>query len=316
MRQILSLDIGGSKIMGALANISVEQNVANCTLERTEKRVLPPNCDMETLLAEIQTLFASLRLPDSFEAVGINIPGLADPKSGLWVFAPFSGIRDFPIAKIVSDYFGGKPTAIDNDVNACAYAEKLFGICRDVNDFIWITVSNGIGGGLVLGGEVFRGSSGNAGEIGHFCVVENGAICGCGNRGCLEVEAAGPAIARRYHELKLSQGQNNTEIISAAEIAEKARNGQADAIYIFDTVGSLIGRAASYAANLVNPAKIVIGGGVSGAFDLLYPAMLRTFQEHTFRAANKGVTFEKTAFGYEAALVGAAATGWGIVSDK
>ncbi len=308
-QKILALDIGGSKIMAAIADIRTEGSGTRvrgtCQLSSVEKQSLPVDATQEQLLSDLRELIAKLGPVDSCDAVGVNVPGLADPKTGMWVFAPFSGIRDLPIAEIIADWTGLPIVAIENDVNACAYAEKLFGICGDVDDFLWMTISNGIGGGLVLNGDIYRGHFGNAGEIGHFIVVENGSKCGCGNHGCLEVEAAGPAIARRFSTMRPRH-----KPCGAAEIAELARKGDDIALGVLETSAQLIGTALGNAANLINPAKIVIGGGVSGAFDLLAPEIRRSFKKHAFWAANEHVAIEKTSLGYEAALIGAAAIGF------
>ena len=303
--RILALDIGGSKMMAAVAVVEERETGNTCTIDEVAKTRLKPNCTQSELLEEISNLLAELAPLGEFESVGVNVPGLTDPEKGVWVFAPFSGIQNVPIAQIVGEMSGCRTVAIENDVNACAIAEKLFGICRDVNDFLWITVSNGIGGGLVLGGDIYRGHFGNAGEIGHFNMVENGEPCGCGNFGCLEAEAAGPAIARRFRQIKGTQFE-----LEAVEIADLARHGDPDAIAAFDTTGFFLGKAAAYAANLTNPEKIVIGGGVSGAFDLIEPKINEAFSRFAFQAASKNVSIEKTALGYEAALVGAAAVGF------
>ncbi len=319
MKKFLALDIGGSKIMSAVATVSEIDGRKTCTLDRIVKKNLPPDTDADLLFREIRSILPEPGEIAACEAVGVNVPGLTDPEKGMWIYAPFSGIRDVPITRLLSEMIGGKPVAIDNDVNACALAEKLFGICAEVDDFLWITVSNGIGGGLVLRGDVYRGSSGNAGEIGHFVVVDGGAECGCGNRGCLEAEAAGPGIARRFRDLVEkrygieSEESRRFGAFKAVEIAELARSGDRVAEETFRTTAQLIGRAASYAVNLLNLPRIVLGGGVSGAFDLLHPEMTQTLARLTFHAANPSVRIEKTALGYEAALVGAAATGYRAV---
>ena len=314
--KFLALDIGGSKIMSAIATISQTDDRKTCALDRIAKKTLPRQTDVNHLLAEIRSIIPQGPELEECLAVGVNVPGLTDPANGMWVYAPFSGIRDVPIVQILSEMVGGKPIAIDNDVNACAMAEKLFGVCTKIDDFLWITVSNGIGGGLVLGGNVYSGATGNAGEFGHINAVENGAKCGCGNLGCLEAEAAGPAIARRFrNEIEKQFGADSEEFYnlresSAAEIAALARNGNKAAMDVFQTTARMIGKAASYAVNLLNLPMIVVGGGVSGAFDLLEPEMKKTLIHYSFHAANANIRIEKTVLGYEAALIGAATSGY------
>ena len=318
----LAIDIGGSKLLTALVS---RRAAAAPQLLGIAHRRLTRDCGQEGVLSAIESAVAeTLRSTgaDIGELLGIGalIPGLADPEKGLWVYAPFSGIGDFPIAKILKERYG-KPVAVENDVNACAWAEKIFGACKDVDYFLWITVSNGIGGGLVLDGKVYPGPFGGAAEIGHVKIVENGAKCGCGGRGCLEAEAAGPAIARRFAEglaqadsatlrrvadYRKKEGICDDARLDAKQIADLARAGDALAKEVFDTSGHYIGRAAAMAANIVNPERIVVGGGVSGAFDLLEPEMTRTFSGQLFGSVNKTLRIVKTGLGYEAGLYAAA----------
>ena len=306
---VLAIDIGGSKLMTAAC-----QTVQNTQFQYTEFHalskshcVLPPTTNADDLLGLIDacvsdTLDAAGLSICEMCAIGVNIPGLAEPQTGTWVYACFSGIRNFPIAGILAEKYQ-KPVFIENDVNACALAEKYFGACREVDDFLWVTVSNGVGGGLVLSGDVFSGSSGNAGEIGHFCVEENEALanpCGCGNLGCLEAQAAGPGIAKRY---KKRTGND----AGAEQIAALARQGNTDALAVYEKTGYYLGKAIAAAVNLVNPGKVVLGGGVSQSFDLFYPELHKTLQRQMFRDANQKLVIEQTQLGTDAALAGAAA---------
>ncbi len=300
-KAVLGIDIGGSKLVTGL--VDAGGTVLAKEKHRWEK------LDRESVLGTI--LEASTQLMQNnpgipADAIGVNIPGLADPNKGLWVEACFSGIRDVPIGEILSDRFK-LPARIDNDVNNCALGEKLFGICRDCTDFMWQTVSNGCGGALFLSGQVYRGAYFNAGEFGHICVEEHGGYpCGCGNHGCLDAQAAGPGIQRRYLEQGGSKEIDGGEP-DARAIAELARKGDPLAIEIFNQEGYYIGKAMAAVINAVNPQKAIIGGGISGAFDLFYPELLRTVNRMTYREASKHVTIEKTGLGYDAALIGAAA---------
>lgn len=299
--QTLALDIGGSKLLAAATRI----DRGDFRIDRVEHCDLPPGCTKQRILSLIEESVQKLG-PVEFENVGVTIPGLADPGRGLWVYAPFSGIRDFPIASILSDRFGGKPVHIDNDVNACAWAEKQFGAARNLDDFLWITVSNGIGGGLVLNGRLYRGAFGSAAEIGHFGVVDqNGFPCGCGNIGCLEAEAAGPGMARRYAARLHATHKDTT--LSAREICERAREGDELARHVVETTGALLGKAVGYAVNLLNLQAVFFGGGVMESFDLFAPSLTRAFHRQLFRQANETVRLERSALGYHAALAGATA---------
>ena len=306
---LLAIDIGGSKMVAAIYIIDSETQSGDILLELLHKshRPLVPSTTTDDLMKWIDLVvdevFDAANLEKSaIEAIGVTIPGLAEPVSGIWVYACFSGIRNFPIARIIAEKYG-KPVFIENDVNACALAEKYFGGCRETENFLWVTVSNGVGGGLVLRGDVFSGSFGNAGEIGHFCVEEDereAIRCGCGNLGCLEAQAAGPGIAKRYKKMT---GKDAT----AETIAGYAKQGDADALTIYAKTGNYLGKALAASINLINPGKVILGGGVSQSFELFAPAIRETVQRQIFRDANQNVIIEPTQLGTDAAIAGAVA---------
>ena len=308
-KPLLAIDIGGSKLGAAVYRIDLDAKHDGKLLNLLHKshRPLVPSTTASELLQWIdlvvdEVLSASKLEKCEIEAIGITIPGLADPASGTWVYACFSGIRNFPIAQIIAKEYA-KPVFIENDVNACALAEKYFGGCREIENFLWVTISNGVGGGLVLHGDIFSGNFGNAGEIGHFCVEEDereAIRCGCGNFGCLEAQAAGPGIARRFKKLT---GKDETAEI----IAGYAKQGDSDALAVYEKTGYYLGKAIAASINLINPGKVILGGGVSQSFELFAPAMRETVQRQIFRDANQNVVIEPTQLGVDAALAGAVA---------
>ena len=341
---ILALDIGGSKLLSSLVEVSSE-GALSPRLTGVAKRALRKDSRIEGVWNSLNDAIAETLSNSEFslndvERVGISIPGVADPRSGLWIYAPYSGISNFPIAERVSEKYA-RPVVADNDVNACAWGEKVFGACRNVENFLWITISNGIGGGLVLNNRIYPGKFFGAAEMGHLNVIEDGPLCGCGNRGCLEAAAAGPAIARNYKDLiesiktderldktlinqwyqylrqlygkeTLDDVEVDAEIakareLKAVDIAREARRGNPIAIEIFNRTGAVVGKAASWACNLLNPEKIIIGGGVAQSFDLFYPSLIESFNKRVFKQANQSISIEKTQLGYEAGLLGAAA---------
>jgi len=300
---VLSIDIGGSKVLVGIVD-------SKGTIHNKSREAINDIAQPDDLLETIYRLCveAVRNYPGGdIICAGANIPGLADSSRGLWVYSPFSGIRDFPLAQELSQRLK-LPVFIENDVNACAMAEIRFGACADVRDFIWVTISNGIGGSIVTDGKVYTGGHGNAGEIGHVCVDEHGYMCQCGNRGCAEASAAGPAILRRYIEYSGITG--DSAYLSAEMIANKARSGDETAIKVFEDTGYFLGKAVAAAVNLLNPQKVILGGGVSAGMDLFYPKMKMTLDSMVFRAANSDLSIERTALGYDAALFGAATTGF------
>ncbi len=299
MKTYLCLDIGGSKYIVGL--IDRDGNLLES--RKGTWAALTQECILETVCAEAERLLADTGATPC--ACGITIPGLADAKRGMWVEAQFSGIRDFPICKAVSQRLS-LPCYCDNDAQAYSLAEMIFGCCRQDKDFLYVNVSNGIGGSIVSGGRLLYGARGNAGEYGHCVVVPGGRPCKCGSRGCLEMYAAGPAIARNYEEAGGAPDEGGKRA-DAKVIAERARGGEALAQRIFTEEGKMLGSLIAKAVNLLNPAKVVIGGGVSLAFDLFGPALKETVVEEIYNGANPDVEILPTPLGYMAGLYGAAA---------
>ena len=295
-KNILSIDIGGSKLLAGI--IDDDGNILS------KKKLLLENPITEDYLStSIENLIEDL-LNDSnenIECVGVTVPGLADKEKGILVYAPYSGIRNFEIGNILRKKLR-IPVFIENDANACAYAEMMYGACKEVDNFIWVTVSNGVGGALVINGEIYEGVSGGAGEIGHINVVKNGYMCGCGNKGCLEAHAAGPAIVRKYKQ----ETRDDLLGITAEIIAESARKGDKVARDIYRKTGYYLGKAISYAVNLFNPAKVILGGGISMSTDLFLPELERVVCKMVLKDSVENLIIEKTGLSYEAALMGAA----------
>jgi len=288
---ILGIDIGGSKIAAGI--VDTAGNVLY-----SEKEQLPAGTTADSLLAVIKNKCDKITEKYNFEKIGVTIPGLADSQNGIWVYAPFSGINNFPIADKINHMYG-KKVYIENDVNACAVGEKRFGCCKNTDDFIWITVSNGIGGSVFTNGKLYTGCNGNAGEIGHIKVRDNDDNefqCGCGDYGCVEAVAAGPGIRKRYGGT-----------LTAEQIANEARNGNTAALKVMYDTGYYIGKALSAAINMLNPEMAVFGGGVSQSFDLIEPGIKDALSRYMFKAANKNIKLTQTALAYNAALIGAAA---------
>jgi glucokinase len=297
----LAVDIGGSKFVVGLVTPAGEILHA----ERHGWRELTPEGVARDIKEAIHGLLQAY--PRCRPTVmGAAIPGLADPQRGLWVESGFSGIRNLPFGQIMEDEFG-LPVSLDNDCNACAAAERTYGCCRDIDHFIWITVSNGIGGCIFINGAPYPGGGGNAGEIGHVVVEEGPGArpCACGHAGCAEMHAAGPALVKNYLSLGGAQ-RIDGEAPSAKNIDTLARRGDKTARAAYELEGLYLGRAIAAAVNLINPQKVVIGGGVSLGFDLFWPSLERTLRARVYWGANPNLKVEPTALGYNAALLGAA----------
>ncbi len=295
-RAVFAVDIGGSKLLCGF--VCEDGNILDTEKTSLQKDMTPAL--LEALITESFNVLKK-RNPDICPtACGVTIPGVADAKEGKWIYACFSGIKDYPIAERLSKHLS-MPVFIENDANANAWAERVFGVCKTCDDFLWMTVSNGVGAGLVLGGRLYVGQSFGAGELGHL-VVENTEplLCPCGHHGCLEAMAAGPAISKRYEKL-------TGEEKSAAEIAALAREGETNAIQVIDKTAEYIGIALGKTASVLNLKKYVLGGGVMQSFELMEEKIVEAFKKEAFAEPNKAAIIEKTALGYTAGLLGAAA---------
>ena len=293
---VFAADIGGSKILCGF--VSRDGGVID-----TEKRLLENDITTARLEEHILSCFNALkkRNPDvTASACGVTIPGVADPNSGTWIYACFSGISNYPVSERLSMLLG-LPVTIENDANANAWGEKIFGNCKDCDDFLWVTVSNGVGGGLVLGGELYRGFRMGGGEIGHLVVENESPLrCPCGHMGCMEAMAAGPGISARY--------EKKTGIrTDARDVAERAENGEEAAREVMRMTAVYIGRGLGRAASILNLEKYVLGGGVMQSFEFMKEDIVRAFREEAFARPNGEAEIVCTALGYEAGLMSAAA---------
>jgi predicted NBD/HSP70 family sugar kinase len=294
-KNIMAIDIGGSKLLVGI----VDEN-GQVLASRKSQFINPSQGSvLDNIIAECKEL---LREGHDFSGLGISVPGLVDSRNGMWIYSCFSKISNFPIAELLSKEFNC-PVFIENDANNCVYGEKIFGHAKNVSDFIWITVSNGVGSGIFLDNKLFNGWGGNAGEIGHVNVVDDGYICPCGNKGCLEAYASGPSIVRRFSQ------KTGFKIhgLTAKDIAELAKSGNEDAIEIFNETGFYLGKAIATAVNLLNVQMVVLGGGITMAYPLFENSMLETANKLVYRKANKSFIIKRTALNYEASLIGAAA---------
>jgi glucokinase len=224
--------------------------------------------------------------------IGIACGGPLDPFTGVILSPPnLPGWDEIPLTDIVTEKLG-LPSAVENDATAGALAEWWFGVGRSrrVNDLIYLTISTGIGGGLVLDGRLYKGVAGNAGELGHLTVILGGRQCGCGRRGCLEAYASGTNIAARAREA-IETGEPSTlaEIsdFTARDVAAAARAGDPLARRIWDETMDMLGSALANILDVFNPALIVLGGGVTKVGDqLLVPVREGAFRQAMAPAAN------------------------------
>lgn len=227
--------------------------------------------------------------------VGVGIPALMD-REGRLVLAPNLGWRDTPIRARLEAALAA-PVYIDNDTKAAAMAERLFGVCRDVEDFVYLTGHSGVGGGLFLGGRLYRGAQGFAGEVGHVTVVPDGRPCGCGKRGCLETYVSESAILAQAAE-------RGRDLPDLGAVTAAARDGDPVVLALLDEVGDRLGFALSHLVNLMNPALVVLGGNLSGAADVFLPALNRALDRHALAPLRRDLRLLVSPLGPDAVPMG------------
>ncbi len=228
-------------------------------------------------------------LIDQLIAIGIVLPGLVNPETGVVEYMHNAEVDALALGDIISDHFGVE-CFIGNDIRGLALAEHYFGASKDCQDSILISVGRGTGAGMIVNGEIFLGYNRNVGEIGHIQIDPLGAQCQCGNFGCLETVASNPAIVRRVNQL-LQQGYSSSltdlDTISIEDICLHANMGDELARQTLIKVGNQLGKAVAITVNLFNPQKIVIAGQITTAQELIFPAIEHNVHNQSLKAFHK-----------------------------
>jgi glucokinase-like ROK family protein len=247
-------------------------------------------------------------------AIGMGVPGPVDNKQGMVVSPPIMpGWDGFPIIKAMQADFPGAKVMVDNDVNVMALGEKLNGAGKDIQNLIFIKIGTGIGAGIICHGEIYRGNSGCAGDIGHISVKKDGPVCPCGNTGCLEAMAAGPAIADRGVEaaldgkspILLKHYQANGQKLRAEDVGYAAAEGDPVSIEIIRNSGQMVGDVLAGLVNFFNPGLILIGGGVSSIGNLLLSSIRQAVLTRSLPLATRNLRIDFSSSGQDAGVAGA-----------
>jgi glucokinase len=298
-----ALDIGGTQIRVALYP---EEGT-------TPLRVVKiPTQGNQSALDRIISLIAEL-WPKDDEVCGISVavPGPCNPKEGIIYSAPnVPGWTNLTITEAIQKRFD-VPVWLGNDANLAALGEWQFGAGIGHHDLLYITVSTGIGGGIILDDRLVLGAKGLGGELGHVTYQPLGPTCGCGHRGHLEAVASGTAIARDFSE-KIAHGRPSSlrglETITTKDISLAAKQGDPLALETFDEVGKILGRALAGFLHIFNPSIIIIGGGVSRSGELILNPIIQTISYHVISPEYvKDLEITTAALGDDAGLLGALA---------
>lgn len=246
--------------------------------------------------------------------VGVGSPGPIERKTGRVLFAPNLRWDDVPIVSLLEEALR-VPVYLDNDANLAGFGEARYGAARGYENVVYITVSTGIGGGVIAGGQIYHGSHDAAGEVGHMTIIPDGPVCGCGNRGCWEALASGTAIARRARqglEAGAMSSLGGLPEITAREVAEAAVAGDGFARQIVEETAFYLGIGVGNLINLFDPDIVVIGGGVSRIGEPLF-APLRVEAEHRTIPGIRGrARIEPAGLGQDSGVLGAA----GLALDR
>jgi predicted NBD/HSP70 family sugar kinase len=297
-RAVLGIDFGHSHVQVAVADLThnvLAERRRDLDVNHRAGEALDSSAEMAAqVLAEVGIDRSRVI------AAGIGIPGPVDRERGTagsaTILPGWVGLR---IADAMEKRLG-LPVEIENDANLGALAELTWGAGRDCTNFAYIKAATGIGAGLVINGTLLRGATGTAGEIGHTTLDERGALCYCGNRGCLETVASGPAITRLVAE-------GNGEAPSLADVIERAAAGDIRCRRAISDAGREIGVAVAGLCNLINPERVIVGGLLSGAGNILLQPLRESIRRHAVQAAAAKVDVRQASFVERSELLGALA---------
>lgn len=276
MKGWLAADIGGTKL--AAAAYDGKQILNRGQIETHPERGTK---DVIERLASLLEMTAQQAGVESV-ALGIACPGPLSATRGVVEHAPMLGWHDVPVVKLLSERLG-IPAILENDANAAALGEQRMGAGQGCASMAYITVSTGVGCGIVLDGQIWQGKHESAGEIGHLVIHPGDLECPCGRRGCLELYASGTAIGREAKKIAQKQGKDPNQM-DAREASILARAGEAEYQALFDRAGAALGQGIAALQQLLDIERIIIGGSVSASMDLIQPALIRTAQSASYWA--------------------------------
>ena len=308
----IGIDIGGTKVAGGVVDPG---GVVVARARRdTPHRSTSPSVVEDTIVDVVAELIDGAG--DDVVAVGIGAAGFVAADRATVVFAPHLSWRDEPLEANLQRRVP-VPISVDNDANAAAWAEWRFGAAQGDSHVVMVNLGTGIGGAIIMDGQIIRGRYGIAGEFGHMQVVPGGQRCECGNKGCWEQYASGNALVREARSMMTANSPMATDLLALADgdpsaltgpmITEAARDGDPTATELLGEIGQWLGVGIANLAAAFDPGVFVIGGGVSAAGDLLLEPARTTFRRHlTGRGYRPEARIVAAALGNEAGLIGAA----------
>ncbi len=306
-----AIDLGGTKILSAI----VDRRGVVLATDRRHTVSDGPQAVVADMAGSLRSACKTAGVTvESLLGVGVSAAGPIDAATGVIAKAPnLPGWHDVPLTSLLREHLQ-MPILLDNDANAAAVAEHTFGAGRGCTQMIYITISTGIGGGIITDGHLYRGATGAAGEIGHVVLVPDGPLCGCGQRGCLEALASGTAIAREARTAAaagsssaLQQFASAGGEITAEAVATAAKGGDPAAAKIIADAARWLGMGLVVLVHLFNPERIIIGGGASNIGEPLLGPAEAYMRRHAFTTMSAAVQVLPAKYADEAGVIGAAA---------
>ncbi|MFQ5788554.1 MAG: ROK family protein [Thermodesulfobacteriota bacterium] len=307
---VIGVDVGGTNLRAALINQSGRIISRNISPSGAKKGI-------EFLMENLINLIDEIKKNKKISDIGIGIPGIIDSTNGVLTQAPnISKVKNYPFREILLNKLGPDiPVILENDANCAAVGEWWLGAGKNVNSIIILTMGTGLGGGIILNGELWPGVNGMGAEIGHMTIDPDGPKCNCGNFGCLESFASAEAIRRMVKEglrnknlktmlrndIKYTPIHDIPELVSMA-----AKKGDKYAISIWESFGKALGIAIANLTNLLNAEMIIICGGLSNSWDLFIETVINEAKKRGLRAPMENVEIKKCELGDDAGLIGAA----------
>jgi len=319
---VIGVDLGGTKLLAGTVDAGLRVH------HRTQRAALAddPAADAANVLDALVAVVDELRSTAEMEvlAVGFGIPALIDQSRGVAVMAVHQPLADVPFAAIMSERLG-LPVVVDNDANAATLAEYRFGAARDSHTAVMLTLGTGIGGGVVIDGELFHGSQGAGAELGHMVIETDGPPCfgNCPNHGCLEALASGSALAREglrvaraTADSALGKALGAGQEITGALVTELAHDGDPAARDVIALIGMRLGVGIANLVNIFNPDVVVVGGGVMAAGELLLGPARQVVAQRALEPSRSHVRVAPARFGAESGMLGAAALALDAVEKR
>jgi glucokinase len=318
-KYIVGVDLGGTKISAGALTDDGKHSFGMRSISTASELGAEGVADRIVGLIEgviLDTLNETDANRRDFIGIGIGAPGPLDREKGIVIIAPNLGWKNFPLRARIIDRLGLKAT-LDNDANCATVGEWWQGAARGARNVVGITIGTGIGGGLILDGQLHHGASGVAGEIGHTTIDLNGRHCKCGNYGCLEAYASGPAIAVRAREVLVREETasmlpslvgGKLETLTAETVYQAAREGDAVASEIVKDTARYLGVGIANLLNTLNVDVVVVAGGVTRAGDALFTPLRAEVRRRAFRPAVEAAKILPGELPGTAGVVGAVAT--------